>query len=563
MNETDVRADRSSESQSSSRNQKKRKSNGGKRYSKSHKGHSSTSGGGRDFVPDGKNSVAVSDQDKNAMNDFSWYNKYERLLEAAAKVPFVTRPGSFVGSGDGMGDADNACIPVPGIMSIEYQATVGSSFDNRSPASACARGIYDQIRDAYSGNLQTQPADIFMYMMHIDQFQAFIAWAKRLYGVLNFYTPYNRYAPFKLFQAMFPKSIRPSITEAKFYQWVADKNKLLSVINQLVAMCNKYVFPADFAIFSRHRWMNENVYMDDNTVLSQWYVFCPRGFWMVDGVTGANGTEMNFIPFSERTGANVSTVEDLFQFGIRMYRALADWGDVLTINGYLKRAFEGRLFAPIEEMPVDYTVRPVYQLEVLLQIHNIHMLPEYNELKWTQDPLTHAILSSPDGVYDLSTPILDLPIDDPSKESIVIASRLLPVVRSERGDRDNINRMYCGTEVVNRITMTVPYYSDDNALDQEFVDVDFRFVNNLADQGQRFQYLAHRLWVVPMYNAFAMAPIMPFRYAEVGEGASNNSKFLTTIGHQYNLTSVDKNVLANIHLVCQQSEFNVYAARSL
>lgn len=519
-----------------------------------------SSGPSADHRDDGVNDPRMgSATNSNAMNDIAWYNRYPELLRSASKVPFMMRPGMSIGHGR-FGSSEAQFVPIPGVMRIEYQAAVGTSTNSLSPVSACARGVYDQIRDAYSGNLQTQPADLFMYMMHLCQFRAYIAWLKRIYGVINFYTPFNRYAPVKLFSAMFPDSMQFYVNRrGRFDEWVADKNSLLSCINQLVYMANKYIAPADMAVFSRQRWMNENIYTDDNSVLAQWYVFAPTGFWCVDGVNGENGTEMKFLPFAAADETEKPyTVLNAYRYGLRLYKALADWGDALTMNGYIARAFAGRLEPPVDLLPEEYTVRPVYSLEVLMQIHNAKVFDEYSELKWTQDPMTHAILVEPTGAFDLTETLLDLPMDEPDETSIVIASRLAPVIMKHNDGSAEVNYMHCGTEVVKGVYITNAVTDLDDPDYMNMVKVSFLFNNDLDDGENRNRYLASRLWVLSQYSTFNMAPMMHFLYSESGGAAIDTHRFFTNYGHSYNFTAVDKQVLANMHLVCQQSEFNIY-----
>lgn len=501
-------------------------------------------------------SSANNTENRSAMNDISWYAKYPILLDAASRIQFMRRPGDYLGTG-GVGKPEEYGRDIPGIMRIEYQAAIGTSRDNASPASICAKGIYDKIRDAYSGSLQAQPADIFMYMMHLDQFQAYIAWLKRIYGVLNFYTPYNYYAPLAMFRSMFPHAV--NVTASTFYEWVSRKNDLYNYINQLVYMVNKYVVPSEMAIFDRHRWMNEYMYQDANSPLAQMYVFAPTGFWFVDGVDVENGTECNFVQLSS---SNVASVEAAFRFGINMYTALADWGDAKTINGYIMRAFDGAYYPPCELMPIDYVVRPVYVPEVLLQIHNLRVFPEYLENAWRQRPETQAILSLPQNVnYNLNSPELDIPMDVPDQATITIASRLTPcVIQLDERNYD----MHCGTEVVTGLYMTQRQDASVSVDDTAFRDVSrINCINYLDDASRRMQYVAQNLFELSAYAAFDMAPVVSFLYNEAGTGADSSHAFETKFGSMYNVTTVDSSVMARLHLVCQQSEFNIYNARAI
>lgn len=524
-------------------------------------------GAKRDSSPDRKVDAAenaanpsASAPARNALNDVSWYTKYPILADVASRFQFMNRPGDFLGTG-GIGTADTIAREIPGIMRIEYQAAIGSSWDNSSPASICAKGIYDIIRDSYSGTLHAEPADIFMYMMHLDQFQAYIAWLKRIYGILAYYTPFNYHMPLTLFKAMFPQAAG-NVTAAMFYEWVAKKNDLVNYINQLVYMCNKYVVPADMAVFDRHRWMNEGIYRDNESVLSQLYVFTPTGFWRAKGVDVEEGTEMHFIPFGTLHGAEpVSTPEQAFEYGVNMYRALADWGDAKTINGYIMRAFEGRFYPPCELMPIEYQVLPVYSIEVLLQIHNLRVFEQYSEKLWTQDPATQAILCDPEGLdYNLGRPIIDIPADIPDQGSIIIATRLNPVI--EQLDND-LKAMRCGTEVVTKLCISFRDSSATTIDDTTFSQLNFSLANKLDDGSYRMNQMVRKLWNLINYSGFALAPLMHFKYQESATGAVANNVFYSWVGEITNPTLVDIANMARLHLVCQQSEFNIYNARAV
>jgi hypothetical protein len=402
-------------------------------------------------------------------------------------------------------------------------------------------------------------------MMHLCQFNAYIAWLKRLYGVINMYTPFNTYAPKVLFSAMFPAGAG-IISDETFFRWMAAKNDLVWWINELVAMINGYVIPNNMSVFDRQRWMCENVYRDSSTVLSQLYVFAPVGFFKVNGVATPHGTKCEFIRFATGEGRrDVRNPEDAFAYGVDMFKALANWGDARTINGYLMRAFKDNLMPPVAELNPAYIVEPIYEPEVCLQIHNIRIWSTYREWEWTQDPATGAVLVSPNAdalTNNLDDPVLDIPVDIPSEDAVIVASRLCPVCESTKNiDGTTVYSSHVGTEVVTGMFITVRFDSTVPVSDSTWMRVDFHMVNNLTSDSQRKDYLSNRLLVLSQYVAFNDAPIMPFAYYEAGDNNSDANGFNTFIGNLTNMSVIPSRTMARLHLVCQQSEFNIFRPR--
>lgn len=524
------------------------------------RGNSNRSGSDRDERVDASATPSTS-----ALNDVSWYKRYPLLAETAAKFQFMNRPGDFVVPGAFGTEA--VMKEFPGIMRIEWRPALGSSSDNSSPASICAKGIWDKIRDAYSGTLHADPPDIFLYMMHLCQFKAFISWFKRTYGVINMYTPFNNYAPKVLFSAMFPNGAG-LITDETFFKWMAAKNDIVFYINQLVAMMNKYVIPNNMAIFDRQSWMCENIYRDSSTVLSQLYVFAPEGFFCVQGTDVPHGTKADFIPFRTGEGRyDIRDPEQAFRYGIQMYTALANWGDARTINGYLMRAFEGNLMPMVPEMEPSYTVEPTYSAEVNLQIHNIRVLETYREQEWSQNAATGAIICEPDPdslISHLDDPVLDIPVDIPSEDAVIVASRLCPVIERITNTAGTVVAYArVGTEVVTGLFLALREDSTTAINSSTWSRISFLLVNQLSMADGRRNNLARRLLCLAQYTAFNDAPIMPLSYTEAGSdsGASAENQFHTFIGNLTNMASIPIRTMARLHLVCQQSEFNIFRAR--
>lgn len=128
--------------------------------------------------------------------------------------------------------------------------------------------------------------------------------------------------------------------------------------------------------------MSDNLYTDDATINSQFYLFNPRGFYKYGTVKDTNNQDVPALLFQDAPGYSTSSISvaQLFKFGQDLIDALAGWDDSYTINGYLQRAYEGTPLFLVEEISQDEVLVPQYVPEVLLQIENSMGIPGANTL---------------------------------------------------------------------------------------------------------------------------------------------------------------------------------------
>lgn len=491
---------------------------------------------------------------KNPFNDYSWYSKYPSLLESTAKIPFPYRPGMSMSSAD-VYTVESAelnttrTFNVPGILTINWMPNIGQSEVATDPIGIAAKEIYAKVRAAFSGSLDADPPDFMVYLMSLNSIFSYIASLKRVYRIINAYSPENYLVPEGLLQAL-------GFSEDQVGQLIIGKTKLWSLINQLVYMTRKYTCPAVFPLFNRHYWLNDNVYADSDIANSQWYVFRQEAFYkfaMLPTKDNATITAGGLMLQDPPGASAVDIVEALYSVGLGLINALADSDDAYTISGYLKRAYDGFPQFTVDLLDQYETFSPLYVPEVLAQIENcVCVLPKSTILpgqygggvqQWVSRntlvrvgqfivPTTATNFVTPHPQISLRTPT-------PSVEQIVEASRLSaylnPVGTSTTTGSEGL--------IVDPIASTeIPTYM--------YITMVVNGVYITRDFDQVTSYGANRNIVYDYLTSFDWHPRVVGIYPSSSESA--------LIWDVHNVTSFTPEQLRQIHRVCTFSLFNAF-----
>ena len=468
------------------------------------------------------------DKRLSSLNDISWYSQYPELLAAAARIPFPFKAGMDIVPGDPFETGNDYRHAIPGVLEIDYAPTVGYSDSVQSPSSIVAKEMWARVRSKFSGALDEDPPDLFMYALALDSLHAFHAEVKRIYRTLNVYTPYNRDYPYHVLMAM-------GLSAAQIEYWQQHKMDLYGIINTMAHKINKFSVPENMDIYDRHRFMNENVYLDRGSANSQSYVFKCLGYYVVNDA-GAKGTELHYTPKTDSTYDNVASLMAYFNV---MCDALSGWGDAYTICGHIERAYEGEQFYYAELIAQDEMLTPVYVPEVLTQIENLTISSFSNEnasLNVTQEPTTNAILCAPKLAMSYMGPLMiNLEMDNPTAADVTIATRLTTCKYG--------NKAICGTEIVNALWFVGRFWDG-----TKFVDTKIPF--NVCSVYNTDAAARDVLQYVDYYAAFAHHPL-----AFMHDAANKKTIYNFDV---MNITPINPEVLEQIHTVCLFSEFNCF-----
>lgn len=373
----------------------------------------------------------------NPFNDFAWYNKNPDLSVSAGSIPFPYRPGNRVNAlmsyTFGAGTTSIRKSNIPGICTFNWIPSLGYSVDPNSPISIAARQIYAKVRSVFSGSIDADAPDFVIYLGALDSIFSYIGALKRIYRLINSYSPNNHFIPEGVMVAL-------GIDSDLYNDLRVNKMQLFGAINQLVGMTERFVCPSVFTMFNRHYWLNDNIYMDSPSMNAQFYAFVQNGFYQFALLPTVNEPSvkaggLQIVDFPTTTDASNSYVDTLFNFGVSLINALAESDDAYTISGYLMRAYDGADKFRVDRLGIDEKFDALYVPEVLAQIENATAVGGATDsvnVEVTQDPGTNTVWCTPTLTMDLPsnkivtgfTPMLNVRSDAPVVKDVIEASRL-------------------------------------------------------------------------------------------------------------------------------------------
>lgn len=389
---------------------------------------------------------ASEEQVTHKFNDPMWYAKNPQMLKDAASYSY----NKAIGTGlfrnvnpPKLVQFDNQPYSVPGIMAFRIALCPSISKDKSSPLNIAANNVYSFVRYHNSGSSNYDAPDLMLYLMAMDSMYAMWNWGQRAYGLLRTYGQLNRYLPAGAVEA----------SGFDFNDLQKNINDFRGYLNVAASKISAFCVPSNMAIFVRHSWMFSNIYKDASVQKSQMYVFSPDFFYRYDEVDKLGSLK----PIAVKTKTTFAQFRAIMD---ELISAMQLSEDVGIMSGDIKKAYgDAGLFTltPISE---DYSVEPVYNEEVLTQIHNLSIMPRVGEMSddWadfavTQDPNTNALLWNPqfnEGVQSLPSTvqrIINLPWDNVEPANTMVATRLT-VIGEYIESTKKIEIQACGTEVV-------------------------------------------------------------------------------------------------------------------
>lgn len=303
-------------------------------------------------------------KDSNCSNDVRWYASNPELLKAAASLPFSVVVGQQLQGNAGW----SVGTTVPGILSMYFLPSLGGG--NLDALNAAKDSIYSFVVHANSRNTSYTSADLMEVI--IAGMNVFAAWASgvRAFGVARLYDQRNKYLPDGLLCAMgfSPTDIRSNLS----HMWFD--------LNELAARMSQIWIPNTMPVLDRWFWLNSNVYMDGDSVKSQYYVFTQEKFLGFNETSQPSGGTLEWVnvdgTISSTTGTRYSNSSSYYTWSQYMtmmnglITALVDSEDRGVIMGDIMKAYGADKIYAVNPISADYTITPVYDREVLTQIEN-------------------------------------------------------------------------------------------------------------------------------------------------------------------------------------------------
>lgn len=515
----------------------------------------------------------------DARNDVSWYNRNPNLLLAAGSFPYPNRPGMVVNYGTYKPTATSGVVTntfegaIPGAMVLDWIPNLGRSQVATDPASVLGKEIYARVRQVYAGALEADAPDFVMYVMAMDSIFSYIAWLKRVYRCINAWSPENYFTPDGVLTAF-------GFTPAEIVNLRTEKTELWQDINDLVLQSHKFTVPSSMDVFNRHYWMSDNIYTDAQSLNAQFYIFNLQAVYKYQELNmqsgdPAAGLAMTLLPTAKSRSSSLHA-KDLYQFGVALINALVAWDDAYTINGYLRRAFEGDSQFIVSEIASTEILTPVYEPEVLMQIENSRAIPrgdlitDFSGFNVSQDVLTNAVISNPKYTIQISSdstnifthqmynlkPTLSVRSDTPTVADSVVASRLQSSVEASVSGGSAVVTVDAGTEVPVKwktSIMVLPTHTYEYKVYHQTPC----FTLDISKPGADFQSQLNALVDMFTTACFDWAPFSFVTYETVNgtTGVWWGQRIMCDI---HNITTISKSDLENLHRVCIYSEFNSF-----
>lgn len=390
---------------------------------------------------------------KDAINDISWYAHNPQMLKDAASIAFNQMLGLPMYFGPfSVGGTGSIVDKLPGIITLKMvpcfgSSTTGITDDPNSAINIAAQNLYSYVRHVNSGHSNYDPVDLMIYVAAMDQAYAYHAELVRLYGLMRFYSGFNRY-------------IGKYLVEALGYDYdnlLPNLAGLRYLINSFAARLCTFAVPAIFPLFERHRQLYSFVYMDRPSTRAQLYAFVPerRGIYVepveADGTAYKSGVRGDPV-----APGYLWTLSDIKNQIDEVISPLLHSEDIGIMSGDILKAYGPDKCYQINALPEDWIMGPVYVEEVLRQIHNSNtigdpLLPVVNSRPmlvyqdgtsplvktWDHSDFIIPLLSASDpgaavvqtGVV-VNPHILDTNVDSPDPEETMIITRLLNIPRA-------------------------------------------------------------------------------------------------------------------------------------
>nr|AVX53457.1 putative capsid [Marmot picobirnavirus] len=328
---------------------------------------------------------------------------------------------------------------LPGIMAIHTSISPGISTDNTSALNIAARNIYSFVRHANSGHANYDSPDLMMYLLAMDSAYAMFSYAQRVYGIARTYSIVNRYYPKAILSAMGcnPDDVVLHLADLRY------------ALNTLAIKIGSLCVPANMSFVTRHCQQYANIYTDTPGVKHQMYMYVPAGFFIFEETAYPTGSSLRYCYFDRSVHTVQSIINDLNE----MIEALICSEDINIMSGDILKAFGAENVMKIGLIDEDYSVLPVFDPEVLMEINNTTCV---GELKITEETWEDGgpefkyspsnIWQRPDGaivynpIFGCSAPgmnsdvIVNMPMDVPAPEHTLAATRLTNIMYKPRYD---------------------------------------------------------------------------------------------------------------------------------
>lgn len=502
------------------------RSGSGKTGKSNSRGGSKYSGKRGTSAKDGRKPLRTeaSKMDTRSTNHIGWYVSDPNQFSNAANIYFSNRVGdpivdaALVG-GSATTSGGRSKFYMPGIMNVRFTPTYGELYEPDSPGNVASNAVYSWVRHANSGSRNYDAVDLMLYLLAMDNVYMGITWLQRMIGIVMMYNRWNTYTPGKLLAATGVNE--EGIGDGTIY---GDLAAMRYRLNNIILKATTLAVPNALPIYERHAYMCSSIYVDEPNEMGQFYIFSPVGLWRFE-LDDRNAGSLKFVKFDQYIGETIGTFKWTHYFDLveSLIDAIYTDEDAGIMSGDILKAYGPESLVKLATIPDDMVVVPIYDHEMLVQIHNATIWGGVDTLGSHPAVIKQVIpddSTSPYLTMDLELSgklnglavwpdfVLDLHMD-PTNEAVMRSTRLMAYIFSETEDLPiDHERSSYATEIVNAVTIYTYMNSTDDQNHYEFVAIPAPkpFKQSWMDpQFYKYVWAASTFTLAPMLYV----PVMP------------------------------------------------------
>lgn len=317
---------------------------------------------------------------KVKFNKVEYYIQDKLILEQASQLSFQ----HFLGA------TPIDKYEIPTIMGIYMNPSPGLTYQGSIPAimhpektglSLAANKLFVKLSMHSGRNMQYAPQDIATMVLALGQVFAMHSFVRRLFGTVNLSNWWNR---------MFPKAAVEAMG-VDYDDFVKNYADYRTYYNNLCSIVNKVPILFNCGYLEKCATQFDFLFTDDESPLSQIYMYLPYSTWILDEKSYQGGTILATTPVCQ-SGVK-RTFADLM---VNVFRPMVDallesstlnlvYADLL----HLAQSDPSVKFTTIDPIVDGFAVFPVHSFEALEHIHNMNVVgvPTLSALNGNFTPL--------------------------------------------------------------------------------------------------------------------------------------------------------------------------------
>nr|AVX53413.1 putative capsid [Marmot picobirnavirus] len=335
-------------------------------------------------------------------NDIAWWNK-SSLYALASNVQYNKMPGYIYDQSHlyyYRSPAEGGSLQLeggfnqayPGIAVVNYYPTLGKSVDSNSPVNLAFTSLFTELVAHFNSSVVNfQQMDLALITLAIHSIVNQIAELERALGLTNVYFRENAY---------YPKAIMEA-TGLRFDDVANQKGVYVLELQSLVQSFNAISVPDYLDLFKRAMQLGRNVYMDEDNIMGQTYMFRSNGYYIYEDIH----SKLTYHDWD--VDPEITNVELRLRTLKECIGALRNSEDLGNILGAVRRAFPDTALITLDIPTSADIILPVHDRNVTWQVNNLMATgSDVLGLDVTQDPVANILKCEP--YIEITSDVSDL-----------------------------------------------------------------------------------------------------------------------------------------------------------